>query len=139
ERPVPRPVVVVHPSGPGAVSHRLRHDDDQLRIRRDHQPHPVQQADEAHAHLPARQGPFRTIRTPEGADRSMTLLTAPQNQETEADILARLESSPTLLDVRGLCVDYVTEAGNIRACDDIDLTLKQGEILGVAGESASGK
>jgi len=69
----------------------------------------------------------------------MTLLTAPQNQETEADILARLESSPTLLDVRGLCVDYVTEAGNIRACDDIDLTLKQGEILGVAGESASGK
>lgn len=69
----------------------------------------------------------------------MTLTTAPQSTETEADILARLEGSPVLLDVRGLSVDYVTEAGNIRACDDIDITLKQGEILGVAGESASGK
>lgn len=61
------------------------------------------------------------------------------NLETESEIIERLDSSPTLLDVRGLCVDYVTEAGNIRACDDIDLTLKRGEILGVAGESASGK
>ncbi len=59
--------------------------------------------------------------------------------ETEADILARLDASPVLLDVRGLCVDYVTEAGNIRACDDVNLVLRRGEILGVAGESASGK
>lgn len=69
----------------------------------------------------------------------MTLTTAPQQLETEAEIIERLERSQTLLDVRGLCVDYVTESGNIRACDDIDLTLKRGEILGVAGESASGK
>lgn len=69
----------------------------------------------------------------------MTLTTAPQQLETEADIIGRLERSQTLLDVRSLCVDYVTEAGNIRACDDITLTLKRGEILGVAGESASGK
>lgn len=59
--------------------------------------------------------------------------------ETEAQIIARLEASPVLLDVKGLCVDYVTEGGNIRACDDISLVLKRGEILGVAGESASGK
>lgn len=59
--------------------------------------------------------------------------------ETEEEIIARLDASETLLDVRGLCVDYVTESGNIRACDDIDLTLKRGEILGIAGESASGK
>lgn len=59
--------------------------------------------------------------------------------ETEKQILDRLESSSALLDVRGLCVDYVTEAGNIRACDDISFVLKRGEILGVAGESASGK
>lgn len=69
----------------------------------------------------------------------MTLTTAPAQLETEAEILDRLERSQTLLDVRGLCVDYVTEAGNIRACDDITLTLKRGEILGIAGESASGK
>ena len=59
--------------------------------------------------------------------------------ETEEQILARLEKSPTLLDVRGLSVDYVTENGNIRACEDVDLVLKRGEILGIAGESASGK
>lgn len=59
--------------------------------------------------------------------------------ETEADILRRLEASPTLLDVKGLCVDYVTEDGNIRACEDVNFTLKRGEILGIAGESASGK
>ncbi|MGP5078547.1 ABC transporter ATP-binding protein [Brachybacterium alimentarium] len=69
----------------------------------------------------------------------MTLTTVPQHLETEAEIISRLEDSPVLLDVRGLCVDYVTEAGNIRACDDVDLTLRRGEILGVAGESASGK
>ncbi|WP_084253049.1 ABC transporter ATP-binding protein [Devriesea agamarum] len=59
--------------------------------------------------------------------------------ETEEQILQRLETSPVLLDVQGLCVDYVTEDGNIRACDDITFTLRRGEILGVAGESASGK
>lgn len=61
------------------------------------------------------------------------------DRETEAQILARLEASPTLLDVRGLSVDYVTEAGNIRACEAVDIVLKRGEILGIAGESASGK
>ena len=59
--------------------------------------------------------------------------------ETEEQILARLDRAPVLLDVKGLSVDYVTEAGNIRACEDVSLTLKRGEILGIAGESASGK
>jgi peptide/nickel transport system ATP-binding protein len=33
--------------------------------------------------------------------------------ETEEQILGRLEKSPTLLDVRGLSVDYVTENGRM--------------------------
>ena len=44
-----------------------------------------------------------------------------------------------LLEVHGLCVDYLTEGGAIRACADVDLTVHRGEIIGVAGESASGK
>lgn len=69
----------------------------------------------------------------------MTLTAPTKPPETEDEILARLDSSQMLLDVRGLSVDYVTEEGNIRACDDVNLSLKRGEILGIAGESASGK
>lgn len=69
----------------------------------------------------------------------MTLTAPTKPPETEFEILARLDTSETLLDVRGLSVDYVTENGNIRACSDVNLTLKRGEILGIAGESASGK
>lgn len=62
------------------------------------------------------------------------------NPSREAEQQVRkLGVDPVLLDVQGLCVDYVTEAGNIRACDEINFTLHRGEILGVAGESASGK
>lgn len=46
-----------------------------------------------------------------------------------------------LLEVSGLCVDYLSlDGGNpLRACADVDLTVSSGEILGIAGESASGK
>jgi peptide/nickel transport system ATP-binding protein len=45
----------------------------------------------------------------------------------------------SLLDIRDLCVDYVTDEGPVRAIDHLDLTVRPGEILGVAGESGSGK
>ncbi len=44
-----------------------------------------------------------------------------------------------LLEVDGLMVDYLGETQNARACNDVSFTLHRGEILGVAGESASGK
>ncbi len=44
-----------------------------------------------------------------------------------------------LLDIRDLCVDYVTDEGPVRAIDHLDLTVEPGEVLGVAGESGSGK
>lgn len=50
-----------------------------------------------------------------------------------------LMSSDVLLDVEGLMVDYLGETQNARACNDVSFTLHRGEILGVAGESASGK
>lgn len=59
--------------------------------------------------------------------------------ETTAQIAARLQRSPLLLEARGLDVTYVTEDGEIPACKNIDLELRRGEILGIAGESASGK
>ena len=65
--------------------------------------------------------------------------TAEVEIETTAQIARRLASSPLLLEARGLEVTYVTEAGEVPACADVDLELRRGEILGVAGESASGK
>jgi peptide/nickel transport system ATP-binding protein len=44
-------------------------------------------------------------------------------------------ATKTLLEVSGLQVEY----GTLRAVDGIDLTIETGEILGLAGESGSGK
>lgn len=77
-----------------------------------------------------------TTHTPSGTD---VLDVSEIAVETTADIAARLERSPLLLEARGLDVTYVTEDGEVPACRDIDLQLRRGEILGIAGESASGK
>ena len=45
------------------------------------------------------------------------------------------EKAETLLELRGLPVDY----GRARAVDGVDLQIRQGEILGLAGESGCGK
>jgi len=44
-----------------------------------------------------------------------------------------------LLQVRDLCVDYITERGPVRAVDSLSLDVRRGEVMGIAGESGSGK
>jgi oligopeptide/dipeptide ABC transporter ATP-binding protein len=44
-----------------------------------------------------------------------------------------------LLDLRSLSVDLPTEDGLLRVVDDVSFTVAAGEIVGVAGESGSGK
>ena len=44
-----------------------------------------------------------------------------------------------VLQIRNLSVDYGTGGGAVRAVDDVSLTLRRGQVLGIAGESGSGK
>src|SRR6478752_388119 len=44
-----------------------------------------------------------------------------------------------ILDVSHLCVDYLSESGEVHAVSDVSMRLRRGEILGLAGESGSGK
>jgi peptide/nickel transport system ATP-binding protein len=44
-----------------------------------------------------------------------------------------------VLEIRGLCVDYGRGDRAVHAVIDTDLTLRRGEVLGLAGESGSGK
>jgi peptide/nickel transport system ATP-binding protein len=51
----------------------------------------------------------------------------------------RRTSEATLLELRGLTVEYGVGPNAVRAVDAIDLTIRQGEIVGLAGESGCGK
>lgn len=44
-----------------------------------------------------------------------------------------------VLTVRGLSVEYMTESGPVRAVENVALTVRAGEFVGIVGESGSGK
>ncbi len=50
-----------------------------------------------------------------------------------------LSPSVPLLDVRSLRVEYLTRRGPVHAVEDVSFTLNAGEVVGLAGESGSGK
>ena len=49
------------------------------------------------------------------------------------------DASTDLLDMRGVSVSYATSEGPLPAVRDVDLVVRPGEVVGVAGESGCGK
>ena len=50
-----------------------------------------------------------------------------------------VNTAAPLLEVQQLKVDYMTERGPVRAVDNVSFSIAPGEVLGLAGESGSGK
>lgn len=44
-----------------------------------------------------------------------------------------------ILEIKNLCIDFKTNRGIIRACDDVTVNFNRGDIIGIIGESGSGK
>jgi oligopeptide transport system ATP-binding protein len=52
---------------------------------------------------------------------------------------AATPTTDTLLEVRGLTIDLPSKGEPIRVVDGVDLSVERGRVLGIAGESGSGK
>ncbi len=52
---------------------------------------------------------------------------------------AAAAAQDTVLDIRDLTVHFVTEGETVEAVNDISISLKKGEILGLVGETGAGK
>jgi peptide/nickel transport system ATP-binding protein len=50
-----------------------------------------------------------------------------------------MSPSTAVLEVKGLTVEFPTSAGSVRAVDNVSFSIARGEVLGLAGESGSGK
>lgn len=50
-----------------------------------------------------------------------------------------LEQNEIILEIKGLCVEFKTAEGTVKAVNNLDYVLHKGEKLGIVGESGSGK
>jgi oligopeptide/dipeptide ABC transporter ATP-binding protein len=57
----------------------------------------------------------------------------------EAGLSASTGSAEPVLEIRDLCIDYLSEGPDVRAVRNVNLALAPGRIVGLAGESGCGK
>ena len=63
----------------------------------------------------------------------------PDVPDQEPQIRPGGSQADPVIEVAGLTVDYDTAEGRVHAVKDVSLTVRRGELLGLAGESGSGK
>jgi peptide/nickel transport system permease protein len=64
---------------------------------------------------------------------------APPAHAEAVAVAAVEQGQPALLEVRGLSIDFETEAGRVRVVDDVSFDIGEGKIVGLVGESGCGK
>src|SRR5262245_23854891 len=74
-----------------------------------------------------------------GAPRRSSAVSSQQSAVSSVTHDWRLTTADCLLDIRGLCVEYLTPQGPVRAAEDVWLSIARGQIVGLAGESGCGK
>ena len=60
-------------------------------------------------------------------------MTQTTHQQEKLDV-----ASDTVLDVRNLSTQFRTQAGVIKAVDNVSFNVKEGEVLAIVGESGCG-
>src|SRR6185369_12471536 len=63
----------------------------------------------------------------------------PSTRSSSADLKLTLNDTVPLLEIEDLHVDFPTQVGVMHAVDGVSLTLDEGEVLGIVGESGYGK
>lgn len=78
-----------------------------------------------------------------GATAEHVALTEERAAEADPELVPHVRPSPMpgapIIEVDSLRIDYPTAFGTVHAVQDVSLTLRRGEVLGLAGESGSGK
>jgi peptide/nickel transport system permease protein len=86
-------------------------------------------------------GTAATAKRRKGArrQRGLTVVDRPTPPTATAATAAERVTTPALLEISDLCIEFDTAAGPVRVVDDVSFSVEAGRIVGLVGESGCGK